>query len=121
MSLEIKYRNKTIVTSNQYPMLHTPYRATEITKGVVYSALAVVTAFIPVAHFVLVPLFLVLAVTAFSRLKEYLTYSETIQFKCQKCPQSIELNSGKKLKPLEECPSCKATYEISYSLQANQM
>lgn len=110
MSIEVEFQNQTVLTSSQTPQPHYPSRSAQLTKTVIWFALAIVSIFIPVAHFVLVPLFTILGISAVTRMNAYQTYVETMRFKCLQCPQFVEIKLGQKIQPVEECPSCKAAY-----------
>ncbi len=78
--------------------------------------LAVVTAFIPIAHFVLVPLFLIAGpVLAVMKYKTE-TVMEKAHGVCPECTQTvdIELDPGDKLPKRTYCPACNKPLQLLY-------
>jgi len=78
--------------------------------------LAVITAFIPIAHFVLVPLFLIAGpVMAVVKYKAE-SVMETAEGVCPECEQqvSIEMDPSDKLPKRTYCPSCNKPLQLMY-------
>jgi hypothetical protein len=76
-------------------------------KGGMFWGAAVLSVFVPVAHFVLVPLFLLLGVLSLYKQLQFPQVIKSGEFKCPNCSEKIPLESLSFHWPIrKDCPKC---------------